>query len=89
MAKREMAWCHRTQTYRGTTQDSMVVDVAGDTYAQALENGVKAEAEARGWNWHLLTDRQRVVCQQATYREIDDPDTWGDLVGEDPTVTFV
>lgn len=78
-----------SQSYRGETSDGKIVDVAGDEYAEALADGVKAEAEHRGFDPDNLTAQQREICENATYQEIDDPDTWAALVGDNQNVEFV
>lgn len=84
-----MIWRNDTQSYRGETSDGKTVDVTGDEYAEALADGVKAEAEHRGYDHENLTDEQRDECEQATYAEIDDPNSWAALVGDNPNVEFV
>lgn len=84
-----MIWHQETWSYRGECSDRQIVEVSGDEYAESLDDGVKAEAEQRGWDPDNLTEEQREVCENATYAEIDDPNTWGHLVGENPNVEFV
>lgn len=84
-----MRWNNNTQSYRGTTSDDKIVDVTGDEYAEALQDGVKAEAEQRGLNADSLTDEQRELCEKATYTEIDDPNSWAQLVGDNQNVTYI
>jgi hypothetical protein len=87
--KKHMIWHNNTQSYRGETSDGQIVDVAGDEYAESLADGIKAEAEHRGYDPDNLTEEQREVCENATYQEIDDPNTWAGLVGDNPNVEYV
>lgn len=82
-----MLWNNDTQSYRGTTSDGKTIDVEGDEYAESLADGVKMEAEQRGWDVDGLTDEQRELCEKATHAEINDPNSWAALVGDNQNVT--
>lgn len=84
-----MTWNNDTQCYYGVTSDGQTVEVSGDEYAESLADGVKAEAEERGWDPENLTDEQRDVCEKATYEQIDDPNEWAALAGDNPNVEIV
>jgi len=84
-----MLWNNDSQSYRGTTSDEKIVDVSGDEYAESLADGVKMESEQRGWDAENLTDEQRETCEQETYKQIDDPNTWAGLVGDNQNVEYV
>lgn len=82
-----MTWNSDTWSYRGETSDGKIVEVTGDEYAEAFSDGLEALTGIDDAN-DIPAD---LIEQHAleVYAEIDDPDAWAALVGENQNVEFV
>jgi hypothetical protein len=82
-----MIWNNDTQSYRGITADSKVVDVAGDEYQEALEDGILALSGEDDIDAIPAADVEKYAME--VYKEIDDPNMWATFVGENQNVEYV
>jgi len=87
MAKTTMTWNNNRQTYRGETSDGRTVEVEGDEYSEAVSEGLKALTGFSDANDIPAGLVEKYLPE--VYAEIDDPDTWVALVGDNPNVEFV
>ena len=93
-----MIWNNDTQSYRGETSDNKVVDVAGDEWAESLHDGIKAlmqensDFDEFGLSVELVREKMPQLydhLEDKVLKELDDPDMWAGLVGDNQNVEYV
>lgn len=85
----KMHWNQNTMSYQGECSDGAIVDVSGDEWSESVAEGVKSEADHRGIDWETITDEQREELTTITENELDDPDWWASLAGDNQNVTII
>ena len=93
-----MIWNEETQSYRGKTSDGKIVDVTGDEWAESVADGIRAYAENNGDIENFDGDIESLRetnpslyenYENLTWAELNDPDMWASLVGDNQNVEFV
>jgi len=85
----KMNWNQDTMSYRGTCRNGEIVDVTGDEWSESVADGINALADNRGIAREDLTDEQRDEFEDLTLAELDDPDLWASLAGDNPNVEMI
>lgn len=90
-----MIWHNETQSYRGELSDGKIVDVSGDEWSESLHDGIQSCIEHNeDWNGTEEEFAQTYPTRYDNYEnqtliELNSPEMWAALVGDNQNVTFV
>lgn len=85
----KMHWNQDTMSYRGECRNGEIVDVTGDEWSESVAEGINSEADHRGINRETMTDEQRDELAEIVENELDDPDWWASLAGDNQNVEII
>lgn len=86
---KKMIWNNDEQAYIGECKDGAIVSVTGDEWSESVAEGINSEAEQRGIDRETMTDEQRDELAEIVENELDDPDWWASLAGDNPNVELI
>lgn len=85
----KMKWDNDEQAYFGETSDGRTVRVEGAEWSESVVEGVHNICRDRGLDRYELMDEQNEGFVEEVERELDDPDLWAGLAGDNPNVEIV
>lgn len=90
-----MIWNEETQSYRGKTADGKIVDVTGDEWSECVRDGIQAYVDNNESFAGTLDEFREVYptlyenYENLTWIELNDPNMWSGLAGDNPNVEIV
>lgn len=89
----KMKWNSDEQAYFGECSDGATVRVEGDEWSESVADCINTQISDRGIDREALTVEQDEALieelREAAENELDEPDMWGSLAGDNPNVSIV
>lgn len=89
----KMIWNQDTMSYRGECRDGAIVEVTGDEWSENVADGINALVDDRKIDREALSveeDEELINnLRDEVENELDDPDMWAALVGDNPNVELI
>lgn len=90
---KKMIWHQDTMSYRGECRDGSIVEVSGDEFSESKADGINALVASRNIDREALSVEEDEALIDAledeVLKELDDPDMWASLAGDNPNVEIV